>query len=317
MLRLLPLVIAVLPLLVLLALPLQAGEDESTPAPKPKAKAAAAKGCGCDAGLETAFHKLAKKPLTADETKHILHMRQEEKLARDVYQTLGKRWKLRPFQNIGAAERRHIEHLQMLMTHYEIKDPIQDDTVGSFADPAFTKLYTRLVAQGEKSEVEALKAGMEIEDLDIADLRALLALKDLNEHVALVAQNLLKGSRNHMRAFARNLASRGAGYKPQHLTQEVVDGILSAEHERGILYDQDGKPLGATTTDKPAGKSAGKGCGCKGQGKGAGKGQGKGAGKDCGCKGQGKGMGKGRGKGAGKGKGMGKGRGKGCGCEGN
>ena len=169
------------------------------------------------------------------------------------------------------------------------------------------------MAQGLKSEVEALKAGMEIEDLDIADLRALLARKDLNAHVGLVAQNLLKGSRNHMRAFSRNLSSRGGSYKPQHLTQDVVDGILAAEHERGVLYDQDGKPLGA----EAAARSAGQGCGCKGQGKGQGKGRGQGAGRGrgqgagngCGCKGQGRGAGKGLGKGRG---GMGKGRGQGA-----
>ncbi|MDJ0520859.1 MAG: DUF2202 domain-containing protein [Planctomycetota bacterium] len=264
---------------------LEADEAEPPAKAEPKAKADA-KGCGCGSTLEAAFRKIEKTPLSAEVTKQLLHMRQEEKLARDVYRTLGKRWKLRPFTNIQGAEQRHIEHVQMLMKHYGIEDPVTDDTVGVFPDPAMRALYTRLTAQGLKSEVEALRAGMTIEDLDIADLRALLAMKGANAHVRLVAHNLLKGSRNHMRAFARNLAARKATYKPQRLTQKAIDAIVAADHERGVVYDQDGKPLKAAASTC--------GCGGKGQGKGQGKCKGKGQGK---CKGKGHGKGKGRGKG--------------------
>ena len=36
-------------------------------------------------------------------------MREEEKLARDVYVALGDRWGLRVFENIARAEQRHMD----------------------------------------------------------------------------------------------------------------------------------------------------------------------------------------------------------------
>ncbi|MCU0917960.1 MAG: DUF2202 domain-containing protein, partial [Planctomycetes bacterium] len=48
-------------------------------------------------------------PLTAQETANVLHMRQEEKLARDVYRIFAEMWDCPMFTNIAGAEQRHMD----------------------------------------------------------------------------------------------------------------------------------------------------------------------------------------------------------------
>jgi len=95
---------------------------------------------------------------------------------------------------------------------------------------------------------------------------------------------MVKGSRNHLRAFSKNLSKQGVdGYQAQHLEQTVFDEIASSEWERGVIYDENGAELaGYGGHGKGHGEGQGKGKG-QGQGKGQGKGDG-GHGQKGGCK---------------------------------
>ena len=64
------------------------------------------------------------QPLSAEEEKSLYLMREEEKLAHDVYQALYARWNLPVFQNIAASEQRHTDRIKMLLDRYGLKDPI-------------------------------------------------------------------------------------------------------------------------------------------------------------------------------------------------
>jgi hypothetical protein len=76
--------------------------------------------------------------------------------------------------------------------------------------------------------------GATIEDLDIYDLRALK--KDTsNSDIMTVYNNLEKGSRNHLRAFSRQISRNGGSYEAQYLTQEEIDDILSGSQEKGYI----------------------------------------------------------------------------------
>lgn len=161
----------------------------------------------------------------------VTFLREEEKLARDVYITLYKRWGLRIFSNISQAEQRHMDRMGMLIRRYQILDPVVDDTVGVFTNTELAGLYTTLVKKGSASEVDALKVGATIEDLDIRDIIAMKART--NDSGALDAFAKLEcGSRNHMRAFHRQLAARGVTYAPQYLSQKQLDAIVAGSHER-------------------------------------------------------------------------------------
>jgi hypothetical protein len=94
-------------------------------------------------------------------------------------------------------------------------------------------LYEQLVVQGSESLAAALQVGAPIEDLDITDLAASLAQTD-NPDIILVYENLMKGSRNHLRAFVSTLQRQtGTTYQPQYLDQTTYDAIINGTMESG------------------------------------------------------------------------------------
>ncbi len=187
---------------------------------------------GFTGGIETALQSVAKAPLSDAEKQGILLMREEEKLARDVYITLYEKWNLRTFTNISKAEQSHMDAMKLLVDRYGLSDPMTTNEVGVFANPELQKLYNDLVAQGSTSLENAVKVGSTIEDLDIYDLERLMKTAD-NDDVLIVYQNLLKGSRNHLRAFDRQLQRNGSSYTAQYLTQQAYDRIAQSSPERG------------------------------------------------------------------------------------
>ena len=144
--------------------------------------------------------------LTGDEIDQITYMREEEKLARDVYLTLSEEWEAPIFANISVSEQRHMDALLGLIDKYGLLDPVKDLGVGEFpipdtdAETDFNDLYTELVEKGKVSYCDALQVGIEIENLDITDID--LALDEVEaKDVDRVLNNLLDGSYNHLDAF--------------------------------------------------------------------------------------------------------------------
>lgn len=161
----------------------------------------------------------------------LLHMREEEKLARDVYRTLGDVWGL-PFTNITESEQRHMDSIKILLDVYQVADPVRDDAVGKFTNPAFTALYASLVERGKQSLADAYVVGALIEELDIADLAERTETTQ-REDIVRVYGELTRGSRNHLRAFHKNIVATGGTYTPQHITQDLYNEIVTSEVERG------------------------------------------------------------------------------------
>jgi len=164
------------------------------------------------------------------------YLREEEKLARDVYVHLGERWGTQAFRNISGAEQRHMDRVGTLLPSRGIQDPIADDSVGSFTNATLAGLFRELTQTGEASETAALRVGATVEDLDIRDIEDMLARTD-DPAVTQTYQLLLCGSRNHMRAFSGLLQSRGETYTPQYISHESYAEILAGEHVRcGRVY---------------------------------------------------------------------------------
>jgi hypothetical protein len=137
--------------------------------------------------------------LTAPEANAILFMKQEEKLARDVYKTLHAQWGAVIFANIAASEQNHMNAIDGLISRYRLKDPTPA-AVGEFTYQELQDLYDALIEKGGKSLTDALEVGVLIEETDIEDLRAaLLTVRD--RPIKNVFGNLLNGSLNHIAAF--------------------------------------------------------------------------------------------------------------------
>ncbi|WP_129410066.1 DUF2202 domain-containing protein [Marinitoga lauensis] len=169
---------------------------------------------------------LPTETLSASEIDGLLQMREEEKLARDVYLTLYDTWGIQTFYNIAQSEQTHMNAVKTILDKYEIEDPITDYTVGVFKNEELQKLYYDLVAEGNKSAIDALKVGATIEDLDIYDLDKLLEETD-NQDIKLVYENLRQGSENHMRAFVGILDRYNATYSPQYISMDEFEDILN------------------------------------------------------------------------------------------
>jgi hypothetical protein len=146
--------------------------------------------------------------LTDLEIHHITYMREEEKLARDVYLTLYESYPVPIFDNISASEQRHMDALERLIVTYGLVDPVIDDTVGKFTNSVFTDLYLKLVEQGEENYCGALQVGLDIENLDIDDIEYALSEVEAKD-VSRVLNNLLSGSYNHLSAFTSQYAAAG------------------------------------------------------------------------------------------------------------
>jgi len=166
-------------------------------------------------------------PELNEEEKVMLNfMKEEEKLARDVYYALAEVWTIPVFTNISKSEERHIAAVMRLVEFYNLGST-QVKTPGIFEDETFQNLYNQLVEQGKQSIEEAMKVGALIEELDIKDLKEKLE-KTKNENITLVFNNLLRGSGNHLRAFNRQLVRYGIEYKPQFITTEEFDDIINS-----------------------------------------------------------------------------------------
>jgi len=179
---------------------------------------------------------LPKQDLSEEEKNELIKLREEEKLARDVYITLYNKWHLRVFRNISKSEQQHMNAIKALLDKYNLPDPVEEtkDRVGVFKNPDIQKLYYDLVAMGSTSKIDALTVGATIEDLDIADLEKALEETD-NDDIKLVFTNLKKGSRNHLRAFTRLLKRYKVNYTPQYISYEEYEAIINSPHERGVI----------------------------------------------------------------------------------
>ena len=142
------------------------------------------------------------EPLSQSETERLLLMREEEKLARDVYLALGQKWNTPVFPNIARSETRHMAAIKGLLDRYGLEDPVAVDTPGKFTNPELAQLYDKLVQTGMGSVADAYRVGVQIEELDIADLEEGLAATTHSD-IRMVYQNLLRASQNHLRAFSR------------------------------------------------------------------------------------------------------------------
>ncbi len=176
---------------------------------------------------------VATAGLSVELRQSLVHMREEEKLARDVYLTLNRKHDSTVFSQIASAESRHMAALGRLLDRYRLPDPVVDDAIGKFTKPEFTQLYTELVAQGSKSLADAYEVGALIEELDIVDLIAGARMISQHPDIERIYQNLMRASRNHLRAFASRLDEQGKTYTAQHLSQKEFDKIAASPWERG------------------------------------------------------------------------------------
>lgn len=190
------------------------------------------------------------RTLDFNEETHLSFMCQEEKLARDVYITLGTLYpESRVFGNIDDSEQRHKDAATDMLLKYGFPNPSTNDNVGVFTSEEygwyFTEKYDELTTLGANSELDAFYAGALIEELDMRDINVCpVVIVETDNGIDNISEcgkvytdkpdinrlygNLLEGSESHLRAYVQNIEKFiGEGmYEAQVLTQEQVDAIL-------------------------------------------------------------------------------------------
>lgn len=160
------------------------------------------------------------------------YLREEEKMARDVYMKSFELYGYDVFDRISVSEQRHMDAIKMLLDRYEIEDPVGENPVGVFVNKDLGELYNTLMQKSTDSLEAALLVGAEIEEIDILDI---LNSQDQfeNEDIQFVLNHLLMGSYHHLNAYVRNLSLNGIEYQPKYLSSEQYQQVLANSEHRG------------------------------------------------------------------------------------
>ena len=182
--------------------------------------------------MQEQIASLPKEAINIEERNGLVLMREEEKMAHDVYSFLYDKWNIMIFNNIASSEQTHTDAVLELLDKYDIDDPASGKNIGVYNDTSLQRMYNQLLINGNYSLLSALTVGATIEDLDIYDLEKLI-LKVDNQDIAFVYNNLLKASRNHMRAFYSQIVNNGGTYRAKYISQQQLEDIVNSPKEVG------------------------------------------------------------------------------------
>lgn len=175
-------------------------------------------------------------PLTEQETADILFLREEEKLARDVYLFSYDMYGQIIFDNISNSEQTHMNSVYTLIAKYNLSDPTEGKQQGEFQNQVLQNLYDSLASQSSVSLLEALRVGAGIEDLDINDLDGNIS-NTIKADLLQVYSSLQCGSRNHLRNFVQQVENLGGMYEPEFISLDDYNNIVTSQNERcGLVY---------------------------------------------------------------------------------
>jgi len=162
--------------------------------------------------------------LTDAEKSGLYLMREEEKLAGDVYSFFNTKFNYRIFANISKSESVHSAAVLSLIRYFGLTDSAVA-TKGVFNDATLQSLYDKFTTEATTVN-QALTTGAFIEEYDIADLKKLIA-ESSNADIKLVYGNLMRGSEFHLKSFTGVLKLRGVTYVPKILSAEEYQLIIT------------------------------------------------------------------------------------------
>ena len=159
-------------------------------------------------------------------------LREEEKLARDVYLYSYDLYNLQIFKNVSNSEQKHMDSVLELLNKYNLPDSASEN-IGEFNNSELQNLYNDLTQKSSISVVEALEVGNLIEDLDIKDI-ATNEGRTINIDLLDVYSSLKCGSRNHLRNYYAQLIFNGGLYVPTYISIDEFEAIITTSNEQCI-----------------------------------------------------------------------------------
>ncbi|WP_299527510.1 DUF2202 domain-containing protein [uncultured Lutibacter sp.] len=168
--------------------------------------------------------------LSIEEIDDLKFLREEEKLARDVYLYSYSIYNLQIFKNISNSEQMHMDIVLELLNTYNLQDPASE-SIGEFNNPELQNIYNDLIQKSSISMLDALIVGNIIEDLDIKDI-ALNEGRSDNVDILNVYSSLKCGSRNHLRNYYAQLIENDGIYSPSYISLEDFEAIITTSNEQ-------------------------------------------------------------------------------------
>lgn len=169
-----------------------------------------------ESSCQLTSEQVLMRKLSDKEANNLNLMREEEKMARDVYNTLFEQWPVQIFSSIASSEQKHMDKVKVFLDAYQLPDSASVET-GKFNNQKIQDLQDQFLAQGSQSEFEAFKAGAMVEEIDIHDLEIAIAETN-NDELKLMYTQLMLASHNHLRAFSRQIIKIDGKYVAQHLS---------------------------------------------------------------------------------------------------
>ena len=155
-------------------------------------------------GIVTAGSASAATDTLSD--KQLVALYEEERLAGDVYDELGKQTSESLFDRIAVSEDHHQAAVAGLLENrgYDISGlPTRP---GDYVTDGYDEMYDAFVTTGSASVEDAYGVGVAIEEADIADLDSLLGQTDDPAEIT-VLEALLAGSTHHLAAFSGDVTT--------------------------------------------------------------------------------------------------------------
>jgi hypothetical protein len=183
--------------------------------------------------LLSTFYSCKKDPITPDiklnaqEISDLTFLREEEKLAHDVYIYAYEKYNDAIFLNISNSEQSHTNSVLGVMKKYSISDPVGNNEVGVFSDNTLQFLYNELTIKVDSSLTHAFEVGAHIEDMDIQDIKDFKS-RTSNSDLLDLFNRLSCGSRNHLRSFVGRLDV----YTPIYISQKEYNEIINSANEQ-------------------------------------------------------------------------------------
>ncbi|ATD72829.1 MULTISPECIES: DUF2202 domain-containing protein [Gordonia] len=153
--------------------------------------------------------------LSSQEQSDLVMMREEERLARDLYQQFAQQWGAQIFERISTSEQRHYDAVGTLLGRYGVSDPSAGLAAGTYSDPQLQSAYDGWLARGLASVEQAYAVGAELEAADITELTTAIEVSD-EDAIDRVYGKLRTGSEHHLEAFRAALTGEepAGGHSP-------------------------------------------------------------------------------------------------------
>ena len=229
----------------------------------------------------------ATNPLTEDEVEFLYALREDEKLAADLYYTFGLEYpEARQFIKWYTAEETHIAAIEAVLEYYEIEFPAIGE-IGVFADADRQAYYNELVSNGI-TLLDAYMVAAALEEENIVIYTEVME-NSSNNNIILLLENLIESSWNHLKMLVNHIENEGGSYVPAIMDEDLFNEIIDSSYCQGKEYNMQGGKGGKASCKNSEKNGTEKGCkatvdksgNCKSASGGSGSGNTGGKGKGC------------------------------------